>query len=215
MHTNLSQSICNCWLNAAYFTSRKDWMVPLAGAISMFALVRGCSLEARKSGEYRAIRSPGVHQRVLQATSKCGTDCGTEAMGTLTERTVQTAKVGRHSDGDGLLLVVKETGRKTWVLRYQVNRVRRDKALAPIPRSVLRTPAKASADRALIARGADPIDEHRALRKAAKPVPTFGDIASLVIADAQSKSTNAKVRYQWERHLGSGPIKILARGWIG
>ena len=136
-------------------------------------------------------------------------------MGTLTERTVQTAKVGRHSDGDGLLLVVKETGRKTWVLRYQVNRVRRDKALAPIPRSVLRTPAKASADRALIARGADPIDEHRALRKAAKPVPTFGDIASLVIADAQSKSTNAKVRYQWERHLGSGPIKILARGWIG
>jgi hypothetical protein len=31
---------------------------------------------------------------------------------------------------------------------------------------------------------------------------TFGDIAQLVIADAQSKSTNAKVRYQWERHLG-------------
>jgi hypothetical protein len=43
-------------------------------------------------------------------------------------------------------------------------------------------------------------------------VPTFGDIAQLVVVDAQSKSTNAKVRYQWQRHLGeaySGPL--LAR----
>ena len=40
-------------------------------------------------------------------------------------------------------------------------------------------------------------------------MPTFGEIAQLVIADAQNKSTNAKVRYQWERHLGevySGPL---------
>ena len=44
--------------------------------------------------------------------------------------------------------------------------------------------------------------ERRSARKAAKPVPTFGDIAQLVITDAQSKSTNTKVRYQWERHLG-------------
>jgi integrase len=44
---------------------------------------------------------------------------------------------------------------------------------------------------------------------AAKPTPTFGEIAKLVIGDAQSKSVNAKVRYQWERHLGpvySGPL---------
>jgi integrase len=40
-------------------------------------------------------------------------------------------------------------------------------------------------------------------RKAERPIPTFGDIAKVVIADAQAKSTNAKVRYQWERHLGS------------
>ena len=40
-------------------------------------------------------------------------------------------------------------------------------------------------------------DERRSARKAAKPVPTFGDIAQLVITDAQSKSTNTKVRYQW------------------
>jgi hypothetical protein len=84
---------------------------------------------------------------------------------------------------------------------------------ARIPTSASRRPAsRAGADRALIAKGLDPIDHQRAARKASKPVPTFGDIAQFVIADAQSKSTNAKVRYQWERHLGdaySGPL--LAR----
>jgi integrase len=134
-------------------------------------------------------------------------------MARLTERGVQTAKSGRHSDGDGLHLVVSETGRKKWVLRYQVGGVRRDKGLGPYPDVGLKEArSKAAADRALIIKGVDPIDERRAARKTSKPVPTFGDIAQLVIADAQGKSTNAKVRYQWERHLGqaySGPL--LAR----
>jgi hypothetical protein len=134
-------------------------------------------------------------------------------MARLTERTVQTAKTGRHSDGDGLQLVVGENGRKKWVLRYQVRGIRRDKGLGSYPEVGLKEArGRAGADRGLIAKGVDPIDERRAARKTSKPVPTFGDIARLVIADAQSKSTNAKVRYQWERHLGlvySGPL--LAR----
>ena len=134
-------------------------------------------------------------------------------MARLTERTVQTAKTGRHSDGDGLHLVVGENGRKKWVLRYQVRGVRRDKGLGSYPEVGLKEArSRAGADRGLIAKGVDPIEEQRAARKTSKPVPTFGDIAQLVIADAQGKSTNAKVRYQWERHLGpvySGPL--LAR----
>src|SRR3984957_5601903 len=134
-------------------------------------------------------------------------------MARLTERGVQTAKSGRHSDGDGLHLVVSETGRKKWVLRYQVGGVRRDKGLGPYPDVGLKEArSRAAADRALIIKGVDPIEERRSARKAAKPVPTFGDVAQLVVADAQSKSTNAKVRYQWEHHLGpvySGPL--LAR----
>src|SRR3984957_12659036 len=137
-------------------------------------------------------------------------DC---SMARLTERTVQTAKIGRHSDGDGLQLVVGENGRKKWVLRYQVRGVRRDKGIGSYPAVGLKEArSRAGADRGLIAKGVDPIEEQRAARKASKPVPTFGDIAQLVIADAQGKSTNAKVRYQWERHLGeaySGPL--LAR----
>ena len=82
--------------------------------------------------------------------------------------------------------------------------------LGPYPAVGLSDARIAAADaRKLIARGADPLDARNAKRKAERPAPTFGDIAKIVIADAQSKSTNAKVRYQWERHLGpaySGPL---------
>jgi integrase len=128
----------------------------------------------------------------------------------LTERGVQTAKPGRHSDGDGLHLVVSETGRKKWVLRYQVRGVRKDKGLGAYPAIGLKDVRERAIEaRKLIARGVDPIEADRAAKKASKPVPTFREMAKLVIEDAQSKSVNTKVRYQWERHLGpaySGPL---------
>jgi integrase len=131
-------------------------------------------------------------------------------MARLTERGVQTAKPGRHGDGEGLHLVVSETGRKKWVLRYQVAGVRKDKGLGAYPFVGLKDARdRAIAARKLVARGVDPIEADKAARKAAKPIPTFAEIAKLVIEDAQSKSVNAKVRYQWERHLGpayAGPL---------
>jgi integrase len=134
-------------------------------------------------------------------------------MARLTDRTVKTVGAGRHGDGDGLQLVVSESGRRKWVLRYQLNGVRRDMGLGSYPSVGLSDARIAAADaRKLIARDVDPLDARKDTRKAERPVPTFGDIAQIVIADAQSKSTNAKVRYQWERHLGpaySGPL--LAR----
>src|ERR1700722_18874116 len=124
-------------------------------------------------------------------------------MARLTKRTVQTAKTGRHSDGDGLHLVVGENGRKKWVLRYQVRGVRRDKGLGSYPDVGLKEArSRAGADRGLIAKRVDPIEEQRAARKTSKPVPTFGDIAQLVIADAQGKSTNAQGPAPWGRPLG-------------
>jgi integrase len=59
--------------------------------------------------------------------------------------------------------------------------------------------------RKLVARGIDPIEAD----KAAKPVPTFNDIAKLVIEDAVSKSVSAKARHQWERYLGDAYCKKL------
>src|ERR1700759_3637668 len=116
-------------------------------------------------------------------------------MARLTERGVQTAKPGRHSDGDGLHLVVSGTGRKKWVLRYQVAGVRKDKGLGAYPAIGLKDARqRASGASKRGARGGDPIEAERAAKRAAKPLPTFRDIAKLVIEDAQSKSVNAKVR---------------------
>ena len=124
-------------------------------------------------------------------------------MGRLTDRAAKTASAGRHGDGDGLQLVVSESGRRKWVLRYQMNGVRRDMGLGVYPAVSLSGARIAAADaRKLMAQNVDPLDARTASRKAEKPIPTFGDIAHIVIEEAQRKSTNAKVRYQWERHLG-------------
>jgi integrase len=47
-------------------------------------------------------------------------------MGRLSVATVRNAKAGRHADGDGLYLLVKPTGGKSWLLRIQVDGRRRD-----------------------------------------------------------------------------------------
>src|ERR1700693_3959816 len=78
-------------------------------------------------------------------------------MARLTERTVPNAQSARHSDGDGLQLVVGDNGRKKWVLRYQVRGVRRDKGLGSYPEIGLKEArSRAGADRGLIAKGLRP-----------------------------------------------------------
>jgi hypothetical protein len=44
----------------------------------------------------------------------------------LTTLKVKNAKPGRHVDGRGLCLLVKDSGARTWVLRMQRNGRRRD-----------------------------------------------------------------------------------------
>jgi hypothetical protein len=131
-------------------------------------------------------------------------------MGNLTELGVKSAKEGKHVDGDGLMLVVRASGKKSWLLRYQMNGARRDMGLGRYPEIGLKEARQRALDaRRLVEGDSDPIEARRAASKAAKPKPTFGEIAALVIADAQKKTANEKVRYQWARHLGpaySGPL---------
>jgi hypothetical protein len=56
-------------------------------------------------------------------------------MAKLTDRTVKTAAAGRHMDGTvrGLSLLVKPTGGRSWVPRYQHQGARRDMGLGPYP----------------------------------------------------------------------------------
>jgi integrase len=56
-------------------------------------------------------------------------------MGKLTALTVKTKKPGRHADGDGLYMLVKPTGAKSWLIRVQVDGKRRDVGLGTVDTS--------------------------------------------------------------------------------
>jgi len=131
-------------------------------------------------------------------------------MGKLTDRTARAVGPGRHGDGDGLALVVSDTGARKWVLRYQLAGRRRDMGLGPFPAiSLSAARAAAASARAIAAQGIDPLAARQSEKKAARPVPLFEEIARDVVAEAQKRTSNEKVRYQWERHLGPaycGPL---------
>lgn len=49
----------------------------------------------------------------------------------LTPLTVKNAKLGRHADGGGLQLLVKESGARSWVFRFMLKGKSRDIGLGP------------------------------------------------------------------------------------
>ncbi|MDR6788724.1 integrase [Sphingomonas sp. BE138] len=53
-------------------------------------------------------------------------------MGRLTALSVKNAKPGRHGDGEGLYLLVKPSGAKSWLLRIQADGKRRDIGLGSV-----------------------------------------------------------------------------------
>ena len=127
----------------------------------------------------------------------------------LTALSVRNAKPGRHADGDGLYLLVKPTGSRSWLLRVQVDGKRRDVGLgtvdlsaraqkdknepSPIPVSILHrrilTLAEAR-EKANLLRGAakaglDPVMERDRERYS---IPTFREAAL---------STHAALKSGW------------------
>src|SRR3954470_1229763 len=82
----------------------------------------------------------------------------------LTDRAVKTAPPGRHGDDKvrGLMLVVKPSGSRSWLLRYQLAGRRRDMGLRSYPEiSLARARRKALQARRLIKEGIDPLSDRR------------------------------------------------------
>ena len=131
-------------------------------------------------------------------------------MAKLTDRAVKAAGPGKYSDGDGLILVVSDAGAKKWVHRFQMAGKRRDMGLGRYPEvSLSEARTAATAARALAGAGIDPIGHRDNARQKSAKIPTFREVAADVIAEAQARTTNKKVAYQWARHLGpaySGPL---------
>jgi integrase len=119
----------------------------------------------------------------------------------LSARKVETiAQPGYHADGDGLYLVVDPSGARRWAFIYHSRGKRREMGLGRMGLKEAREAAEEV--RRQIRKGIDPIAARHHDRSAKAAIPTFEVIAAQVIADAQARSTNDKVRYQWELLLG-------------
>ncbi|MEO0818720.1 MAG: Arm DNA-binding domain-containing protein, partial [Pseudomonadota bacterium] len=96
-------------------------------------------------------------------------------MGQLTALQVRAAKEpGRYQGGDGLMLVVKPSGSRSWALRIQVNGRRREFGLgAAKDVSLAAARSKAHEIRTLYRSGVDPVAARRASMREAEGIPDF------------------------------------------
>lgn len=123
-------------------------------------------------------------------------------MGALSDSDLRNAKPGKLEDGDGLRFVVDKSG-KRWVFRFQVAGRRKEMGLGSYPAIRLADARRLAAEaRAKIAVGVDPIAARAARRQAEKPVPTFKNIADLVVAAEEAKGVPVKGLAQLRRYLG-------------
>lgn len=110
----------------------------------------------------------------------------------LNARRVETAPSGRHIDGRGLMLVVKPSGARSWVLRYQINGRRRDMGLGPYPEvTFAEAREKAAEVRRQLVKRVDPLS----IRPS--PIITFRAATDALFASKRPGWRNAKHAAQW------------------
>jgi len=131
-------------------------------------------------------------------------------MGKLTANQVKNlVEAGTYEDGDGLRLLVKPSGRKNWVLRFQLNGKRREMGLGSYPQLDLKK-ARAAAyeNKVHILNGTDPLAKRQA-EQAAQREATRRELAQLITfeklatdyRDAHGSSWSEKWRKGWLRKL--------------
>src|SRR3954468_24910446 len=119
----------------------------------------------------------------------------------LSARTVEAiTKPGYHADGAGLYPAVDRSGARRWAFIFHSQGKRREMGLGRMGLKEARDAADEV--RRQIRTGIDPITTRRSNRDNRAAIPTFEALSREVIADAQARSANAKVRYQWELLLG-------------
>ncbi|BCW87528.1 Prophage integrase IntA [Alphaproteobacteria bacterium SO-S41] len=120
-------------------------------------------------------------------------------MGSLTALKLKASLApGRYSDGDGLMLLVKPSGARSWVLRAQADGKRRDFGLGSAGAMTLaEAREKAAAVRKLYRNGGDPVAARRAERDARRSIPTFREAATLLHGELDGSWRNEKHRDQW------------------
>lgn len=120
-------------------------------------------------------------------------------MGKLTAKAVQAAtEPGRYQDGDGLILIVKPTGSRSWQVRVQVDGERRDFGLGSAKTvSLSEARLKAGEIRKLYRSGVDPVAKKRADKLARSTIPTFREAAITTHGEQEKGWRNVKHRADW------------------
>jgi integrase len=134
---------------------------------------------------------------------------------------VKSAKAGRHADGGGLHLLVKETGARSWVFRFMLKGRSRDIGLGAAAGSgavSLAAARHAAAElRLKVKAGIDPLQErHRnaadalaAAQAAHRAGMTFRAVAEAYIARNENGWRNVKHRQQWRITLSTYVFPII------
>lgn len=131
-------------------------------------------------------------------------------MGKLNPKQVENlTEPGTYEDGDGLRLVVKPTGRKSWLLRFQLAGRRREMGLGSFPEvSLKKARQEASAKRSQLSDGVDPLaarDIERAAQREAQRTSEAKKLKFETLAkeycEAHGGSWSEKWRKGWLRKL--------------
>jgi hypothetical protein len=139
------------------------------------------------------------------------------ALHKLSARRVATeTKVGRHSDGGGLYLVVAPTGPGSGSSSTSetASSARWDSALLLElgARSLADARTRAAECRAVLARGEDPIEFRKERAQApVRQIPSFGDFADRYIVAHRSSWRNEKHVAQWQMTLTTYAEPIRAK----
>ena len=132
----------------------------------------------------------------------------------LTPLAVKNANPGRHADGGGLNLLVKDSGARSWVYRFMLKGRSRDLGLGPAGSGGVSLAAArdlAAALRLSVKSGLDPLaqrqkvaaDEAAAAQAAAVARITFKAVAESYIAANEGGWRNDKHRQQWRNTLST------------
>ncbi len=125
-------------------------------------------------------------------------------------------KPGRHAVGyiSGLLLVVKESGSKSWILRTLVGGRRRSIGLGGYPETSLADAReKAKAAKRAIRQGVDPVEDRRAIRRALlnghAMAMTFAEAARRCHEKKSPEFKNEKHAKQWIASVNRYAVPVI------
>lgn len=116
----------------------------------------------------------------------------------------------------GLAINVTKSGGRSWILRYQVNGIRRDKGLGGYPDVTLAQAKElARGFRAKLAQGIDPIEEARAQRSkliaSQLSALTFSQAAKQYIDTHEASWRNAKHAQQWRNTIQNYATPVIGK----